>query len=245
MESSININAMTRLHKAEIMIAVEQLRLRLHDGKLIKDQRYNLRTYPNCFVAQELTDWLISHKEAPDGAMTVCLMQHLMDHDICPMFKDAKLLYRFCKADGTFPFNTKVKVRGQRFVITGRDSILQLREAQGVAYQRSFPSCQLIDWLLQNGDRKQAPGFGALPSAYILSEILNETEREKKEGVSVPAQEDNHANSPFVLNKIAQQEDFNLVMGDAVGWGFVVRGMAPVYIQAVDPVSPAVAAGDK
>lgn len=35
------------------------------------------------------------------------------------------------------------------------------------------------------------------------------------------------------------------VMGDAVGWGFVIRGVAPVYVQAVDPGSPAAAAGVK
>lgn len=58
------------------------LRLRLHDGKLIKDRRYHLRTYPNCFVAQELVDWIVSHKEAPDRATAVSLLQHLMDHDI-------------------------------------------------------------------------------------------------------------------------------------------------------------------
>lgn len=57
-------------------------RLRLHDGKLIKDRRYHLRTYPNCFVAQELVDWIVSHKEAPDRATAVSLLQHLMDHDI-------------------------------------------------------------------------------------------------------------------------------------------------------------------
>ena len=57
-------------------------RLRLHDGKLIKDRRYHLRTYPNCFVAQELIDWLVSHKEAPDRPTAVCLMQHLMDNEI-------------------------------------------------------------------------------------------------------------------------------------------------------------------
>lgn len=57
-------------------------RLRLHDGKLIKDRRYHLRTYPNCFVAQELIDWLVSHKEAPDRLTAVRLMQHLMDQEI-------------------------------------------------------------------------------------------------------------------------------------------------------------------
>lgn len=103
--SSIRRKTITRQHKAEVMIAGEQLRyerrgawailskgmifhlhftsrLRLHDGKLIKDRRYHLRTYPNCFVAQELIDWILSHKEAPDRATAVCLLQHLMDHDI-------------------------------------------------------------------------------------------------------------------------------------------------------------------
>lgn len=35
------------------------------------------------------------------------------------------------------------------------------------------------------------------------------------------------------------------VIGDTVGWGFVVRGHAPCYVQAVDPGSPAAAAGVK
>ncbi|XP_070758185.1 DEP domain-containing mTOR-interacting protein isoform X1 [Enoplosus armatus] len=162
--SSVRRKAMARQHKGEVMIAGEQLRLRLHDGKLIKDRRYHLRTYPNCFVAQELIDWLVSHKEAPDRATATCLTQHLMDHDIVhhvcdkrQVFKDAKLLYRFRKDDGTFPFNTEVKIfmRGQRLyehLIGDKSSILKLREEHGVAYQRSFPGCQLIDWLLQNGE---------------------------------------------------------------------------------------------
>uniref|UniRef100_A0AAZ3PBW7 Si:dkeyp-97e7.9 n=1 Tax=Oncorhynchus tshawytscha TaxID=74940 RepID=A0AAZ3PBW7_ONCTS len=99
--------------------------LRLHDGKLIKDRLYHLRTYPNYFLAQELTDWLNSHKEALDRATVVCLLQHLMDMtlfcDKYPMFKDAKLLYGFRKDDGIF---------------------LNTVKAQGVAYQRSIPGCQ-------------------------------------------------------------------------------------------------------
>ncbi|XP_033831337.1 DEP domain-containing mTOR-interacting protein-like [Periophthalmus magnuspinnatus] len=33
------------------------------------------------------------------------------------------------------------------------------------------------------------------------------------------------------------------IVGDAVGWGFVVRGSRPCYIQAVEPSGPAAAAG--
>uniref|UniRef100_A0ACB8FF42 Uncharacterized protein n=1 Tax=Sphaerodactylus townsendi TaxID=933632 RepID=A0ACB8FF42_9SAUR len=35
------------------------------------------------------------------------------------------------------------------------------------------------------------------------------------------------------------------IIGDAVGWGFVVRGSKPCHVQAVDPSGPAAAAGMK
>ncbi|KAJ8259962.1 hypothetical protein GJAV_G00175460 [Gymnothorax javanicus] len=35
------------------------------------------------------------------------------------------------------------------------------------------------------------------------------------------------------------------VVGDALGWGFVVRGSSPCFVQAVDPGGPAAAAGVK
>ncbi|KAM4582282.1 DEP domain-containing mTOR-interacting protein isoform 1-T2 [Fundulus diaphanus] len=357
--SSVRRKAIARQHKTEVMIAGEQLRLRLHDGKLIKDRRYHLRTYPNCFVAQELIDWLVSHKEALDRATAVCLMQHLMDHDIVhhvcdkrPDFKDAKLLYRFRKDDGTFPFNTEVKIfmRGQRLyenLIADKNSILQLREEHGVSYKRSFPGYQLIDWLLQNGEvesRRQGVDLcralqehgiiqhvtkkhnffdsGLLYQFCInfrrrrrLSELLNEREQDI-DGTST--QEENNLDSPFFLRKDSIQEhnspfdsvgsskdikqitgsrrsSLNLVhlhsggfqtlvqlpsnsivrsnpksvlkrhvtceelfapgapfikkvltvIGDALGWGIVVRGRAPCYVQAVDPGSPAAVAGVK
>uniref|UniRef100_A0A8C5F9K5 Si:dkeyp-97e7.9 n=1 Tax=Gadus morhua TaxID=8049 RepID=A0A8C5F9K5_GADMO len=348
--SSNRRKTMVRLHKAEVMIAGEQLRLRLHDCKLVKERRYHLRTYPNCFVAQELTDWLVVHKEAPDRATAICLMQHLMDHDIVhhvcdkrPVFKDAKLLYRFRKDDGTFPFNKEVKVfmLGQRLyehLIVAKDSVLQQREKHGVIYQRCFPGCHLIDWLLQNAEvesRKQGVELcralqehgifqhvlkkhnffdsGLLYQFSInfrrrrrLSELLHDNEQDNEEGPSVPTLEDVQPDSPFVLHKTPQEDytgfnsgkikDFasvsqlhifpayilqtlmliikwflfvflvlrrNLtceellspgapfskrvltVIGDALGWGFVVRGMAPCYVQAVDPGSPAAAGGVK
>uniref|UniRef100_A0A8D0A3I3 Si:dkeyp-97e7.9 n=1 Tax=Sander lucioperca TaxID=283035 RepID=A0A8D0A3I3_SANLU len=329
--SSIRRKAMARQHKGEVMIAGEQLRLRLHNGKLIKDRLYHLRTYPNCFVAKELIDWLVSHKEAPDRATAVCLMQHLMDHDIIhhvcdkrPVLKDAKLLYRFRKDDGTFPFNTEVKIfmRGQglyEHLIGDENSILQLREEHGVAYQHSFPGCQLIDWLLQNGEAEsrrqgielcrtlQEHGIiqhvakkhdffdsGLLYQFCInfrrrrrLSELLNDSEQDANEGVAVSTPEDNLPDNPFVLRqkKGGNSPTFHIwysevqnryllisfftvlkrnytceellapgapfikrvltVIGDALGWGFVVRGMAPCYVQAVDRGSPAAAAGVK
>ncbi|XP_026131450.1 DEP domain-containing mTOR-interacting protein isoform X2 [Carassius auratus] len=315
LQGNIQSTMMTRHQKAEIMIAGEQLRLRLHDSKLIKDRRHHLRTYPNCFVAQELIDWLIAHKEVPDRETAVPLMQHLMDHDIIhhvcdkwPVFKDAQYLYRFRKDDGTFPFNIEVKIfmRGQRLyehLITSKDSILQLRQEKGVAYDRSFPGYMLIDWLLQNGEiesRRQGLDLckallehgiiqhvslkhhffdsGLLYQFCInfrwrrrLSELLHETENEEVECITHQSQED-QAGSPFTMHKTSPPEgnsDFLSVLkrrvtceellspgapyvkrvltilGDALGWGFVVRGKSPCYVQAVDPASPAAAAGIK
>ncbi|KAL7837393.1 hypothetical protein SRHO_G00271040 [Serrasalmus rhombeus] len=161
---SISTQVMSRQHKAEAMIAGEQLRLRLHFGKLIKDRRVHLRTYPNCFVAQELVDWLTVHKEVPDRDTAVKVMQRLMDHDIIhhvcdkwPMFKDAKLLYRFRKDDGTFPFSIEEKVfmRGQSLyehLLSSRECLLQVREEKDMHYKHCFAGFQLIDWLLQNGE---------------------------------------------------------------------------------------------
>uniref|UniRef100_A0A3B3E348 Si:dkeyp-97e7.9 n=1 Tax=Oryzias melastigma TaxID=30732 RepID=A0A3B3E348_ORYME len=310
---SMRRQTMARQHKAEVMIAGEQLRLRLHDGKLIKDRRYHLRTYPNCFVAQELIDWLVSHKEAMDRVTAVSLMQHLMDNDIIhhvcdkrPVFKDAKLLYRFRKDDGTFPFNTEVKIfmRGQQLyehLIADKNSIMKLREEHGVSYQRCFPGYLLIDWLLQNGDvESRCQGLelcrallehgiiqhvtkkhdffdsGLLYQFCInfrrrrrLSELLNEGKQDNEEGAST-SQEDS-LDSPFILRRSPPSEHTPFqsvlkrhvtcvellapgapfikkvltVIGDPLGWGFVVRGAAPCYVQAVDPGSPAAAAGVK
>lgn len=57
-------------------------RLRLHEGKVIKDRRHHLRTYPNCFVAKELIDWLIEHKEATERDTAIKIMQNLLDQSI-------------------------------------------------------------------------------------------------------------------------------------------------------------------
>lgn len=49
---------------------------------MIKDRRHHLRTYPNCFVAKELIDWLIEHKEASDRDTAIKIMQKLLDQSI-------------------------------------------------------------------------------------------------------------------------------------------------------------------
>ncbi|XP_030068435.1 DEP domain-containing mTOR-interacting protein [Microcaecilia unicolor] len=351
--SPVKKKAAERQHRAEVLLAGEQLRLRLHDGKLIKDRRYHLRTYPNCFVAKELTDWLVEHKEAPDRETGIRLMQKLMHHNIihhvCDEhsdYKDARLLYRFRKDDGTFPLDKDVKVflRGQSLyekMVSIEDSILKAREENEVTYQRTVFGCELIDWLIQEGEtesRKEAVELCRLLLEYgIIQHVLNKhhffdtkilyqfcinfrrrrrlTELLSEEALrSLPESPD----SPFCLRKLSSEQSASFhsvqpakeikmvsalrrssvtslsgascsyfpsppslgvlpsidcnpksvltrpvttdellspgapyvkktltIVGDSVGWGFVVRGGKPCHIQAVDPGGPAAAAGMK
>ncbi|XP_072855384.2 DEP domain-containing mTOR-interacting protein isoform X1 [Pogona vitticeps] len=162
-------------HMAEILLTGEQLRLRLHEEKIIKDRRHHLKTYPNCFVAKELIDWLIDHKEASDRETAIKLMQKLLDrsviHHVCDEhkeFKDLKLFYRFRKDDGTFPLDNEVKafLRGQRIyekLMNTENALLQAREEEGIKYERTFMASQLIDWLIQEGEattRSEAEQLG-------------------------------------------------------------------------------------
>ncbi|XP_034729310.1 DEP domain-containing mTOR-interacting protein isoform X3 [Etheostoma cragini] len=318
---------------AEVLVTGEQLRLRLHEAKVIKDRRHHLRTYPNCFVAKELIDWLIEHKEASDRETAIKIMQKLLDqsiiHHVCDEhreFKDLKLFYRFRKDDGTFPLDSEAKVfmRGQRIyekLMNTENSLLQTREEEGGTFERALLASEFIDWLLQEGEmatRDEAERLGRRllehgiiqhvtnkhhfadgPLLYQfrmnfrrrrrLIELLHERSR------CIPESHD----SPFCLRKqnsdggntsflsVSPTKEIKVavgvrrsslssscgssgyysssptlsssppvlcnpksvlkrqIVGDAVGWGFVVRGSKPCHIQAVDPGGPAAAAGMK
>ncbi|XP_063819568.1 DEP domain-containing mTOR-interacting protein-like isoform X2 [Pseudophryne corroboree] len=149
--------------QAEISLAGEQLRLRLHNAKLIKDRCHHTFTYPNCFVAKELVDWLIEHKEASERETAVSIMQTFFEcsviHHVCDehaVFKDAKLFYRFRNDDGTlFPSRQmKIVIRSKRLyemMISQEDPILQLREQGSERYLRTFRGSEMLDWLVKHG----------------------------------------------------------------------------------------------
>ncbi|KAF1452576.1 DEP domain-containing mTOR-interacting protein, partial [Pygoscelis papua] len=350
--SSMQQKAAELEHMAEVLLTGEQLRLRLHEEKVIKDRRHHLKTYPNCFVAKELIDWLIDHKEASDRETAIKLVQKLLDHSIVhhvcdehKEFKDVKLFYRFRKDDGTFPLDNEVKVfmRGQRLyekLMSSENTLLQAREEEGVKYERTFVASEFIDWLIQEGEattRSEAEQLGRrllehriiqhvsskhhfMDSNLLyqcrmnfrrrrrLMELLTEKSRLMPESHDSPfcLRKQNHDNrkhtsflsvSPTKEIKIVSavrrssmsscgssgyfsssptlsssppvlcnpksvlkrpvtadellmpgapyvRKTFTIV-GDAVGWGFVVRGSKPCHIQAVDPSGPAAAAGMK
>ncbi|XP_042110478.1 DEP domain-containing mTOR-interacting protein isoform X3 [Ovis aries] len=292
---------------AEVLVTGEQLRLRLHEEKVIKDRRHHLKTYPNCFVAKELIDWLIEHKEASDRETAIKLMQKLADrgiiHHVCDEhkeFKDVKLFYRFRKDDGTFPLDNEVKafMRGQRLyekLMSPENTLLQPREEEGVKYERTFMASEFLDWLVQEGEataREEAEQLcrRLLEHGIIqhvsnkhpfvdsnllyqfrmnfrrrrrLMELLSEKSPSSQETHDSPfclrrQGPDNRKSASFtsVLKRPVTSEELLTpgapyarktftIVGDAVGWGFVVRGSKPCHIQAVDPSGPAAAAGMK
>uniref|UniRef100_V9KGL1 DEP domain-containing 6 n=1 Tax=Callorhinchus milii TaxID=7868 RepID=V9KGL1_CALMI len=339
-------------HMAEVLIAGEQLRLRLHEEKVIKDRRYHLRTYPNCFVAKELIDWLLDHKDATDRSTAIKLIQKLLDnsiiHHVCDEhkdFKDAKVFYRFRKDDGTFPLDSEVRVftRGQRLyekLMNSESLLMQIREEEGEKYQRTFVACELIDWLMQEGEvatRSEGEQLCCrLLDHGIIQHVANKPHfvdsnllyqfrtnfRRRRRLLELlsenPASVPDSHESPFCLRKqnsdnsnisflsVSPTKEIKIVsavrrssmssscgssgyysssptlsssppvmcnpksvlkkaltpeelltpgapymkraltiVGDAVGWGFVVRGGKPCHIQAVDPSGPAAASGMK
>ncbi|XP_068556918.1 DEP domain-containing mTOR-interacting protein-like isoform X2 [Anas acuta] len=278
------------------------------------------------------------------------LMDHYIIHHVCDEhsdYKDAKLLYRFRKDDGTFPLNKDVKVfvRGQSLyekLVGAEGSILKVREENSVKYQRTFLGCEMVDWLVQEGEaesRKEAVELGQallehgiiqhvsnrhhffdgdlLYQFWInfrrrrrLTELLNENSSRtlsespdspfclrklnpdpgntsflsvqpnkeikivsavRRSSITSLAGNSNpyfsvtptlvfppvaECNPKSVLKRPVTNEELLspgapyvkktlTIVGDAVGWGFVVRGGRPCHIQAVDPGGPAAAAGMK
>ncbi|XP_053572094.1 DEP domain-containing mTOR-interacting protein-like [Bombina bombina] len=335
--------------QAAISVAGEQLRLRLHNAKLIKDRCHHMLTYPNCFVAKELVDWLIDHKEAPDRGTAISIMQTFMDnnviHHVCDeyaVFKDAKLLYRFRNDDGTLSpsKNVKIFVRGQKLydiMANEEDSILKVREQGSEKYRRTFLGQEMLDWLVKHGEvSKRTDGeelcramleFGIIQhvsghqhfsdSDALFQFCINFRRRRKLIEVlndlqSCAEPRPDSPDSPFCLRKLSSdlphtsfvcvetydekaqptvrrssysnptssggyhysqpsmplmtppsvlkrpvsieellapgapfiRKTLNII-GDDVGWGFVIRGASPCHIQAVDPGGPAAAAGMK
>jgi hypothetical protein len=68
----------------DIMAIGEELRLRLHDSgqALIRDRRYRLKLYANCFVSREIVNWLVENKEAESREQAVEVMRTLQDYNI-------------------------------------------------------------------------------------------------------------------------------------------------------------------
>ena len=77
-------NTVRASNKAAILAVGEELRLLLReeDPPLIKDRRYHLRVYQECFAGHEMVDWLLKKGEVESRKEAVAMMQKLLDHGV-------------------------------------------------------------------------------------------------------------------------------------------------------------------
>ncbi|KAM9339817.1 DEP domain-containing mTOR-interacting protein-like [Symphorus nematophorus] len=87
-----------------------------------------------------------------------------------------------------------------------------------------------------DGSRYSRRGPGLPNNSSSSSPVLSNPKSVLKRPVST--EELQRPGGPYI------KKSFTIV-GDAVGWGFVVRGNRPCHIQAVEPCGPAAAAGMK
>ena len=77
-------NTVRASNKAAILAVGEELRqlLRGENPPLIRDRRYHLRTYQECFVGHEMVDWLLKKGEVESRREAVAMMQKLIDNGV-------------------------------------------------------------------------------------------------------------------------------------------------------------------
>ncbi|KAM8945753.1 DEP domain-containing mTOR-interacting protein-like [Pelodytes ibericus] len=347
LSSSLKRKAEDYQRRGEISVIGEQLRHRLHTAKLVKDRCNHMRTYPKSFMANEVLDWLIDTKEAPDRETALKIMQKFVEYDVLhhvcdehSVYKDAKLLYRFRNDDGTLMPERQEKLlqRAERMhdrMINQDDSILKIREKGSDVYSKNFKGSQLLDWLVKNREvstrtdgeelcramveygivqhvagwhhfidsdmlfqfginfrrkrkmmevldvmtgesQKDTPGSPFClrklsaelpPGSFVCVQGIDPkppppvVTRRSGHGTSLPRYLYQLPASPImgppsVLKRPISLEELLApdapytaktltILGDDVGWGFVIRGTGPCHVQAVDPGGPAAAAGMK
>ncbi|KAJ7382104.1 hypothetical protein OS493_036943 [Desmophyllum pertusum] len=216
-------------------------RAKNEDCHLIKSRPCHDFVYRNCFTGCELVDWLIQSSEVSDRVQGVALGRELLDQEIIKHvtdefhFRDETIFYQFMIdkvvhkkmidtlgiVDDKLPGSPRnFRRRNLPPLNTQKSSPVPFaKERPGLDepfdYQRSPDS---PDFFPSSGSPSQSP------RPVIVREIT--------------AEELLDPNGPFVTKTIS-------VKSDAVGFGFVVRGSSPVYIQTVDPKGPAAAAGLK
>lgn len=77
-------NTVRASNKAAILAVGEELRLLLHEEEppLIKDRRYHLRVYQECFAGHDMVDWLLSKGEVETRSEAVAMMQKLLENGV-------------------------------------------------------------------------------------------------------------------------------------------------------------------
>ncbi|XP_022357984.1 DEP domain-containing mTOR-interacting protein isoform X2 [Enhydra lutris kenyoni] len=236
---------------AEVLVTGEQLRLMSPENTLLQPREEEGVKYERTFMASEFLDWLVQEGEATTRKEAEQLCHRLMEHGIIQHvsnkhpFVDSNLLYQF------------------RMNFRRRRRLMELLNEKSPSSQETHDSPFCLR--KQSHDNRKSTSFMSVsPSKEI--KIVSAVRRSSMSSCgssgyfsSSPTLSSSPpvlCNPKSVLKRPVTSEELLTpgapyarktftIVGDAVGWGFVVRGSKPCHIQAVDPSGPAAAAGMK
>ncbi|OWF38113.1 DEP domain-containing mTOR-interacting protein-like [Mizuhopecten yessoensis] len=142
--------------KHEIYLIGEQLRTEMHSSMLIRDRRYHLRNYRQCFAGNEIVDWLVRCKHCSSRSASISGMRILQKygifHHVCDdhKFKDDLLFYRFRRDDDTSAdkdltlFYTGIRIYHK---MTKKKGLARDFIQGGQTYHNAFIGSKFTDWL--------------------------------------------------------------------------------------------------
>ncbi|XP_010844538.1 PREDICTED: DEP domain-containing mTOR-interacting protein [Bison bison bison] len=207
--------------------------------------------YERTFMASEFLDWLVQEGEATAREEAEQLCQRLLEHGIIQHvsnkhpFVDSNLLYQF------------------RMNFRRRRRLMELLSEKSPSSQETHDSPFCLR--KQGHDNRKSASFTSVsPSKEIkTASAARRSSMGSCGSGGYFSSSPTLSNSPPVLcnpksvlkRPVTSEELLTpgapyarktfTIVGDAVGWGFVVRGSKPCHIQAVDPSGPAAAAGMK
>lgn len=218
-------------------------RAKNEDCQLIKSRPCHDFVHRNCFTGRELVDWLIQNGEVSDRGQGLILGRELLDQGIIKHvtdefhFRDENIFYQFMIdkevnkkmidalgiVDDKIPGSPK-SLRRKNIpppLNTQKSSPVPFakerhRWEEPFDYERSPDS---PDFFPSSGSSNNQSPRPVILREITIAELLD-------------------PDGPYITKNV-------IVKSDAVGFGFVVRGSSPVYVQTIDPKGPAAAAGLK
>ncbi|KAF5901087.1 collagen alpha-1(XIV) chain isoform X1, partial [Clarias magur] len=221
------------------------------ENSLVKTREEESVPYERTLVASEFIDWLLQEGEMGTREEAEQLGRRLLEHGIIQHVTNQ---HHFGDGDLLFQFRMNFRRRRRlmellnertRMIPESHDSPFCLRKQTMDSSSNSFLSVsptkeiKVVSAVRRSSMSSSCGSSGYYSSSPTLSSsppVLCNPKSVLKRQVS--PEELQTPGGPFV------KKTFTIV-GDAVGWGFVVRGNKPCHVQAVDPSGPAAAAGMK
>eukprot|EP00040_Diaphanoeca_grandis_P029963 m.176461 g.176461 ORF g.176461 m.176461 type:complete len:293 (-) comp31847_c15_seq1:104-982(-) len=148
----------------EFFNAGEKLYDEVRASGIIKDRRYHLKTYKQCFRGNEMVTWMLENSYASSRSEAVAIGSSLILHGIYHHvtddhnFKDTGMFYRFREDDKTYRGDveryrqTAVEaVRLHGVIRATYPTLIAKRDWNLLTFNDCFVGSKLIDWLVETG----------------------------------------------------------------------------------------------